>query len=96
MIEYKVFDVYTETSQVEKKEGEFLLLENMYNILKCERVEFLFLKDNQIMIIDEEGKLKNDLNNINMSATEVVKETFKDFSDFIAGYAILINQKYIR
>ena len=31
-----------------------------------------------------------------MSATEVVKETFKDFSDFIAGYAILINQKYIR
>ena len=96
MVEYRVFNAGTETSQIEKAEGEFLSLNDMYQIIDCDLVEFIYLKDNQIMIIDEEGKFKNDLNAINISATEIVRKSYENFNDFIAGHAILIDRKYLR
>ena len=96
MIEYRVFNVGTETSQIEKAEGEFLSLDDMYYIIDCDIVEFIYLKDNQIMIIDEEGKFKQETNAINLSATEVVRKTYENFDDYIAGNAILIDRKYLR
>lgn len=96
MIEYRVFNVGTETSQIEKAEGEFLSLDDMYYIIDCDKVEFIYLKDNQIMIIDEEGKFKQETNAINLSATEVVRKTYENFDDYVAGNAILIDRKYLR
>jgi hypothetical protein len=96
MIEYRVFNVGTETSQLEKAEGEFLSLDDMYYIIDCDIVEFIYLKDNQIMIIDEEGKFKQETNAINLGATEVVRKTYENFDDYVAGNAILIDRKYLR
>lgn len=51
------------------KNGTDFQLDELYELLECDMIERITLDEGLIMIIDEEGKLKNDCK-INVAATE--------------------------
>ena len=56
------------------KNKKHFKLKEMYGILSCRLVEFVRTKNEDLMILDEEGKLRNNWrNNINNKATELYK-----------------------
>jgi len=56
------------------KNKKHFKLKEMYSILSCRLVEFVRTKNEDLMILDEEGKLRNNWrNNINNKATELYK-----------------------
>lgn len=93
-MEYLVIE--TDESYTETSGDKYLRLKKMYDIIDCDLVEFMYLKDDKILIIDEEGKLKN--SEINKEATELVRQSVKRgrFNDYIVGTAILIDQKHLK
>lgn len=93
-MEYLVIE--TDESYTETSGDKYLRLKKMYDIIDCELVEFIYLKDDKILIIDEEGKLKN--SEINKEATKLVKQSsfIGDYLDYIVGIAILIDQKHLK
>jgi len=58
--------------EVIPKDKKNFKLPEMYNILNCKIIQFVRTKEGKLMVIDEEGKLKDDWrNNINTKATEL-------------------------
>jgi hypothetical protein len=61
----------TKQKIVPKDKRNFKLPE-MYNILNCRIIQFVRTKKGKLMVIDEEGKLKEDwIDNINTEATKL-------------------------
>lgn len=76
--------------EVEPKNGRHFRLEELYEMLECDLVEMVFLRDNKIMLIDEEGKLTK--STFNKNATAIFNEVQRISYDWIAGHAIVCEQ----
>lgn len=76
--------------EIEPRNGRHFKLEELYEILECELVQMVFLQDNKIMLIDEEGKLTK--STVNKKATAIFNEILRISYDWIAGHAIVCEQ----
>lgn len=54
-------------------------------------IEFVWLKDNKILVVNEDGKIKGLLDN--PIATNLIREN--GINDYIVGNALLIDLKYV-
>lgn len=61
-------------------------LKEMYDLVDCSIVEFVYLDDGRIMVIDEDGKINN--KTMNSEATKAVKHNLFP-GDYIVGNALL-------
>jgi len=65
-------------------------LGELYTLIGCQMVEAVYLDDGNIMVIDEEGKLRDDfLTRKNRMATLLLSESGGIAGDFITGNALL-------
>lgn len=79
-------------TEIEPKNGKTFELREMYKLINCTMVEFIYF-DNQILIIDEEGKLNHKpLNDI---ATYLYRKN-KKIHDIIVGDALLVDRNQIK
>lgn len=87
---YKV----TGTSEiVQPKNTKDFQLEELYALLQCEMIEIVYLNHGEIMIIDEEGKLRP--NSINEEATKIFQNATSN-PDVIVGNALVCNSKQLK
>jgi len=78
---------------IEPDNGTDFTLEEMYEWVNTDIVEFVTLNDGQMMIIDEEGKLKG--RKINEHATRLYFERY-GMRDFICGDALVCDESQVR
>lgn len=65
-------------------------LEELYTLIGCQTVEAIYLEDGNIMLIDEEGKLRGDfLSRKNPAASVLLADAGGMPDDFIAGDAVI-------
>jgi hypothetical protein len=69
-----------------KKKGECFTLEELKSFVGG-WIETIFVSPTQVMVINEEGKLKN--LPFNLAATEIFRLAFQPTDDFIVGDALL-------
>ena len=82
--------------EIEPKNGTDFKLDELYKHLNCSLVEVINLNQDDIMVVDEEGKLASN-NVINVNATMLAQENQAITSwDYIAGDAIVCNRKMVR
>lgn len=79
-------------SEIEPKNGKTFELREMYKLINCSMVEFIYF-DNQILIIDEEGKLNH--KPINDIATYLFRKN-KKIHDIIVGDVLLVSTNQIK
>lgn len=92
----KLLKTSTEVAEIEPKNGTDFKLDELYKHLQCSLVEVINLNQDDIMVVDDEGKLKAN-NVINVNATMLARENQAITSwDYIAGNAIVCNRKMIR
>lgn len=89
--------VVTEIKPKDATEG--YNLEEMYEMCNTNIIEILYLSENKILIIDEEGALKKD-RKINWEATKLLSQVVlamgRNPSTFIFGNVMLIDQKNVQ
>lgn len=83
----KLYKSNGEILDVEPKNGKKFQLEELYRMLDCELVEVVFLRNEMLMLIDEEGKLTK--SDINPWATMVLHSSRRLNWDFIVGDALV-------
>lgn len=76
-----------------KNETDFKL-EELYEMLECDMIEVVPLKHDYIMIIDEEGKLKE--KDFNSPATQVYHTAFPNIHDVIVGHALVCHNNMLQ
>ena len=82
--------------EIEPKNGTDFKLDELHKHLNCSLVEVININQDDIMVVDDEGKLKAN-NVINVNATMLAQENQAITSwDYIAGDAIVCNRKMIR
>ena len=82
--------------EIEPKNGTDFKLDELHKHLQCSLVEVININQDDIMVVDDEGKLKAN-NVINVNATMLAQENQAITSwDYIAGDAIVCNRKMIR
>ena len=82
--------------EIEPKNGTDFKLDELHKHLNCSLVEVINLNQDDIMVVDDEGKLKAN-NVINVNATMLAQENQSITSwDYIAGDAIVCNRKMVR
>ena len=82
--------------EIEPKNGTDFKLDELHKHLQCSLVEVININKDDIMVVDDEGKLKAN-NVINVNATMLAQENQAITSwDYIAGDAIVCNRKMIR
>lgn len=92
----KLLKVSGEVMEIEPKNGTDFKLDELYKHLQCSLVEVINLNQDDIMVVDEEGKWASN-NVINVNATMLAQENQAITSwDYIAGDAIVCNRKMIR
>lgn len=92
----KLLKVSGEVMEIEPKNGTDFKLDELYKHLNCSLVEVINLNQEDIIIVDEEGKWASN-NVINVNATMLAQENQAITSwDYIAGNAIVCNRKMIR
>ena len=85
-----------EVMEIEPKNGTDFKLDELHKHLNCSLVEVININQDDIMVVDDEGKLKAN-NVINVNATMLAQENQAITSwDYIAGDAIVCNRKMIR
>ena len=85
-----------EVMEIEPKNGTDFKLDELHKHLQCSLVEVININQDDIMVVDDEGKLKAN-NVINVNATMLAQENQAITSwDYIAGDAIVCNRKMIR
>ena len=85
-----------EVMEIEPKNGTDFKLDELHKHLQCSLVEVINLNQDDIMVVDEEGKWASN-NVINVNATVLAQENQAITSwDYIAGNAIVCNGKMIR
>ena len=92
----KLLKASGEVVEIEPKNGTDFKLDELYTHLQCSLVDVISLNQDDIMVVDDEGKLKAN-NVINVNATVLAqKNQAIIFWDYIAGNAIVCNRKMIR
>ena len=92
----KLLKASGEVVEIEPKNGTNFTLDELYKHLNCSLVEVINLNQDDIMIVDEEGKWASN-NVINVNATVLAQENRAIvFWDYVAGDAIVCNRKMIR
>lgn len=92
----KLLKVSGEVMEIEPKNGADFKLDELHKHLRCSLVEVINLNQDDIMVVDEEGKWASN-NVINVNATMLAQENQAITSwDYIAGDAIVCNRKMIR
>ena len=92
----KLLKASGEVMEIEPKNGTDFKLDELYKHLQCSLVEVINLNQDDIMVVDEEGKLKSN-NVVNVNATVLAQENRAIvFWDYIAGNAIVCNRQMIR
>ena len=82
--------------EIEPKNGTDFKLDELHKHLNCSLVEVININQDDIMVVDDEGKLKAN-NVINVNATMLAQENQAITSwDYIAGDAIVCNRKMVR
>lgn len=76
MPEARLIDELGNISIIKPKNGTDFSLEELYELIECELVEVGRTNDNNLLIFDEEGKLKN--KTINIIAISVYKHASHD------------------
>ena len=82
-----------ELTEVAPNEKEVTLKE-LYDLCSCDLVECVYLPNNKIMIVDEEGKLK-EKPEINLLATMIASHCYKNFM-VICGDVVIVNNEQFR
>ena len=91
----KLLKVSGEVMEIEPKNGTDFKLDELYKYLQCSLVEVINLNQDDIMVVDEEGKYTSNV--VNVNATVLAQENQAITSwDYIAGDAIVCNRKMIR
>lgn len=92
----KLLKASGEVMEIEPKNGTDFKLDELYKHLNCSLVEVINLNQDDIMVVDEEGKWASN-NVINVNATVLAqKNQAIIFWDYIVGDAIVCNRKMIR
>lgn len=78
------------TIQIRPENGSDFQLEQLYSVLGCDCIEVVRLRDNMILIIDEEGKLVD--KRINHKATAL----YNNPDDVIVGDALLCQSDMVK
>ena len=92
----KLLKASGEVVEIKPKNGTDFKLDELYKHLQCSLVEVINLNQDDIMIVDDEGKLTSN-NVVNVNATKLAQENQAIiFWDYIAGDAIVCNKKMIR
>ena len=92
----KLLKASGEVVEIEPKNGTDFKLDELYKHLNCSLIEVVNLNQDDIMIVDDEGKLTSN-NVVNVNATKLAQENQAIiFWDYIAGDAIVCNRKMIR
>lgn len=92
----KLLKVSGEVMEIEPKNGTDFKLDELYKHLQCSLVDVINLNQDDIMVVDDEGKLKAN-NVINVNATMLAQENQAIiFWDYIVGDAIVCNRKMVR
>ena len=82
--------------EIEPKNGTDFKLDELHKHLNCSLVEVININQDDIMVVDDEGKLASN-NVINVNATMLAQENQAITSwDYIVGDAIVCNRKMIR
>lgn len=92
----KLLKASGEVVEIEPKNGTDFTLDELYKHLHCSLVEVINLNQDDIMVVDEEGKWVSN-NVVNVNATMCVQKNQAITSwDYIVGDAIVCNRKMIR
>lgn len=92
----KLLKASGEVMEIEPKNGTDFKLDELYEHLNCSLVEVINLNQDDIMVVDDEGKLKSN-NVVNVNATTLAqKNQAIVFWDYIVGNAIVCNRQMIR
>ena len=92
----KLLKASGEVVEIEPKNGTDFKLDELYTHLQCSLVDVISLNQDDIMIVDDEGKLTSN-NVVNVNATVLAqKNQAIIFWDYIVGNAIVCNRKMIR
>lgn len=92
----KLLKASDEVVEIEPKNGTNFTLDELYKHLNCSLVEVINLNQDDIMVVDEEGKWTSN-NMVNVNATKCAQENQAITSwDYIVGHAIVCNRKMIR
>ena len=92
----KLIKVSGEVMEIEPKNGTDFKLDELHEHLNCSLIEVIYLNQDDIMVVDEEGKLTSN-NVINVNATVLAQENRAIvFWDYVVGDAIVCNRKMIR
>lgn len=92
----KLLKANGEVVEIEPKNGTNFTLDELYAHLQCALVEVINLNQDDIMVIDEEGKWAS-YNGVNVNATKCAQKNQAITSwNYIAGNAIVCNRKMIR
>ena len=91
----KLLKVSGEVMEIEPKNGTDFKLDELYKHLQCSLVEVVNLNQDDIMVVDAEGKWASNV--VNVNATVLAQENQAIvFWDYVAGDAIVCNRKMIR
>ena len=92
----KLLKASGDVMEIEPKNGTDFKLDELYKHLQFSLIEVINLNQDDIMVVDDEGKLKAN-NVINVNATMLAQENQSITSwDYIAGDAIVCNRKMVR
>ena len=92
----KLLKASGEVVEIKPNNGNDFKLDELYKHLQCSLVDVISLNQDDIMVVDDEGKLKAN-NVVNVNATMLAQENQAITSwDYIAGNAIVCNKKMIR
>ncbi len=89
----KLLKVSGEVVEIEPKNGTDFKLDELYEHLQCELVEVINLNQDDIMVVDEDGKWASN-NVVNVNATKCALENQAITSwDYIAGMRLCVTEK---
>ena len=92
----KLLKASGEVVEIKPNNGTDFKLDELYKHLNCSLIEVINLNQDDIMIVDDEGKLTSN-NAVNVNATKLAQENQAIiFWDYIAGNAIVCNRKMLR
>ena len=91
----KLLKASGEVVEIKPNNGKDFKLDELYKHLQCSLVDVISLNQDDIMVVDEEGKYTSNV--INVNATVLAQENQAITSwDYIAGNVIVCNRKMIR
>ena len=81
-------------STVRPKTTEGFSLQEVYDLIGngCDIVETVQLNDGRIMLLDEEGKIRNDTLIVNEKATRLLAEAGGIPGDAVVGNVLIVNE----